>query len=85
MGLWHQVMVTRFGEGEDRHMEVLVNHEHPEPAMDCDLSLYMANNEDWGQLDELPPGAHLVRLDDDGEIETQEIPPEAITVIDLTP
>lgn len=84
MEQWHQVFVSHFGDDDGQHMEVLVSHEHPEPALECDLSLYMARYEDWGELDQLPPGIHLVRLFD-GEIETRDMPPEAVTVIDLTP
>lgn len=59
---WHDV--TIFVDDDAELIEI--DHDHPEPANDCDLSLYLTRT-DGDELFSLAPGYYRLRMED-GEL-----------------
>lgn len=81
MSTWHEVRIIRYGETVgDLYEEMQVVHDHPEPAEECELTLYLERVE--CALDYLQPGSYLVRMID-GETEVVTVSVGDVDIIDV--
>lgn len=78
MASWHDVYVYQAGDYE----EVCVTHEHPEPAEDCELTLWLGREDNWTAFEDLGIGTFKARIHE-GLLEVTGV--EAFEIIDVTP